>query len=131
MKPLIIEGTIDSPEVNFNPETLVFSISGISHPENAKEFYGVVLDWLDEFYNSIIQKEGVEITIDFNFRYINSTSYRYLRDTMRKIANHHRNGIKASVIWNYHEDDEDMLNEGVVLFELPDVDIPYRCEPYH
>lgn len=130
MKALKLEGTIDSPEVDFNPETNIFSISGISHPENAKEFYGVVLDWLDEFYNNIAQKEDVGITINFTFRYINSTSYRYLRDVMRKIANYHRNGITASVVWNYHEDDEDMLNEGTVLFELPDVNIPYRCEPY-
>ena len=44
MEPLRIEAEVDSPEIYFNPDTKVFSMSGISHPENAKEFYQVVLE---------------------------------------------------------------------------------------
>lgn len=130
MNALRIDGTIDSPDVFFDPETHVFTISGISHPENAKEFYDVILDWLDEFNDSVADKSSVSLTIEFNFRYINSTSYRYLRDVMKKIANFHRNGMGANIIWKYHEDDEDLLNEGVVLFELPDINLPFQCVPY-
>lgn len=131
MKALKIEAAIDTPEVYFDTATNVFSISGISHPENAKEFYKIILDWLDEFYDDVKDKEKIKIIIDFNFKYINSSSYKYLRDVMKKVANFHRNGMEVEVIWNYQEDDEDLLNEGIVLFELPDVNLSYRCIPYN
>jgi hypothetical protein len=130
MKALKIDGAIDTPEVNFDPETSIFSISGISHPENAKDFYGDILNWLDEYYENIRDRESTKIIVDFNFKYINSSSYKYLREIMKRIANFKNNGLQVEAIWNYQEDDEDLLNEGMVLFELPEVNLPYRCIPY-
>ncbi len=131
MKPLKIEAAIDTPEIYFDTATNIFSISGISHPENAKEFYETILDWLDEFYVDIKESENTKIIVDLNFKYINSSSYKYLREVMKKIANFQKNGIMVEVIWNYHEDDEDLLNEGIVLFELPEVNLSYRCIPFN
>lgn len=131
MKPLKIDAAIDTPEISFDPATNIFSISGISHPENAKEFYEEILDWLDELYDEIRGKEGQKITVDLNFKYINSSSYKYLREVMRKVANIERNGVHVEVLWNYQEDDEDLLNEGMVLLELPDISLDYRCIPYN
>lgn len=131
MKPLKIEAAIDTPEIIFDPATNIFSMSGISHPENAKEFYEEILDWLDEFYQEIDRKKGQKIIVDLNFKYINSSSYKYLREIMKKVANIKRNGVNIEVIWNYQEDDEDLLNEGMVLFELPDISLDYRCIPYN
>lgn len=131
MKPLKIEAAIDTPEVYFDTATNIFTISGISHPENAKEFYEIILDWLDEFYIDIKDSEKTKIIVDLNFKYINSSSYKYLREVMKKIANFQKNGITVEVIWNYHEDDEDLLNEGIVLFELPEVNLSYRCIPFN
>lgn len=131
MKPLKIEAAIDTPEILFDPVTNIFSISGISHPENAKEFYEEILDWLDEFYQEVKEKQGQKIVVDLNFKYINSSSYKYLREVMKKVSNIKQNGIQVEVIWNYHEEDEDLLNEGMVLFELPDIQLNYRCVPYN
>ncbi|HBI80855.1 MAG TPA: hypothetical protein DDY04_02655 [Bacteroidales bacterium] len=131
MKPLRIEAEIDSPEIYFNPETRVFSISGISHPENAKEFYQQVLDWLDEYYEHMKTQNPSKIVVDLNFRYINSTSYKYLRDVLRKISSFRSVNFDVEVIWNYYEEDEELLHEGVVLFELPDINLPYKCIPYN
>jgi hypothetical protein len=131
MKALRIEAEIDSPEINLNPDTKVFSISGISHPENAKEFYQQILDWLDEYYEFIKNQEPSKIIVDLNFRYINSTSYKYLREVLRKISSFRSANFDVEVIWNYHEEDEELLHEGVVLFELPDINLPYKCIPYN
>lgn len=130
MKVLRIEAEIDSPEIHFNPDTNVFSISGISHPENAKEFYQQILDWLDEYYEYIKNQEPSKIFVDLNFKYINSTSYKYLHDVLRKISSFRSANFEVEVIWNYHQDDEELLQEGIVLFELPDVNLPYKCIPY-
>jgi hypothetical protein len=130
MKALKIEGAIDTPEIYFDPTTNIFSVSGISHPENAKEFYLSIIDWLDDFYEEIKDKDDIKIVVDFNFKYINSASYKYLREVMKRISNFQNNGITVEVIWNYHEEDEDLLNEGMVLFELPEINLKYRCIPY-
>jgi hypothetical protein len=130
MKALKIEAAIDSPEVHFDPETNIFSISGISHPENAKDFYSIVLNWLEEYYEEVKDSNSIKIIVDFDFKYINSSSYKYLREIMKRIANFRNNGMTIEVIWNYHEDDEDLLNEGMVLFELPEINLPYRCIPH-
>ncbi len=130
MKPLKIDAAIDSPEVNFDSTTNIFSISGISHPENAKDFYIDIINWLEEYYEEIKDKNDTKIILDFNFKYINSSSYKYLREIMKRIANFRNNGIIVEVIWNYHEEDEDLLNEGMVLFELPEINLPYRCIPH-
>lgn len=130
MKALKIEAEIDTPEVYFDPNTNIFTISGISHPENPKEFYEVILDWLDEFYYEIVDKQNAKIIADFTFKYINSASYKYLREILSRIANFQRNGTKVEIIWNYQEDDEDLLNEGMVLFEHPEINLSYRCIPY-
>lgn len=131
MRVLRIEAEIDSPEIYFNPDTKVFSISGISHPENAKEFYQQILDWLDEYYEFIKNQEPSKIIVDLNFKYINSTSYKYLRDVLRKISSFRSANFEVEVIWNYHEEDEELLHEGLVLFELPDINLPYKCIPYN
>ncbi|HPN22761.1 MAG TPA: DUF1987 domain-containing protein, partial [Tenuifilaceae bacterium] len=113
MKPLRIEAAIDSPEVFFDPETNIFSISGISHPENAKEFYQEILIWLDEYYEHMKSKSPAKIIVDLNFKYINSSSYKYLREVLRKISNFKNGNFTIEVIWNYHEEDEELLHEGV------------------
>lgn len=130
MKPLLIKAQLDTPEIEFNPESNVLKMSGISHPENAKDFYQRLLDWLDEYFVGLQEHLPKRIVVDLNFRYLNTSSYRYLSEILRKIAKHARTQIPVEVIWNYLEEDEDMLMEGVDLCELPDVKLPYRCVPY-
>jgi len=130
MKVLHIEAAIDTPEIYFDPVTKVFSISGISHPENAKEFYESILDWLDEYYEFMSDTSKGKIIFDINLRYINSASYKYLREVLKKVSYFFRNGLDVEVIWNYQKDDEDLMNEGMVLLELPDISLPYRCIAY-
>lgn len=130
MKPLIIEAQIDSPEVMLDPNTNIFSISGISHPENAKEFYQRIQDWLDMYFEEKRNNKPNKIVIDLSFKYLNSSSYKFLQEILRKISRYTTNQITVEVIWNYHEEDEDIHNEGIILLELPDVMLPYRCVPY-
>ena len=47
----IAEPTEDSPKVRLDSETGVLMFSGTSIPENSEEFYGPVLNWLDDFIN--------------------------------------------------------------------------------
>lgn len=130
MEPLRIKSAIDSPEISFDPTSLLFSISGISHPENAKEFYTKVLVWLDEFFEKNQEKQPNLISVDLNFRYINSTSYKYLREVLRKLTVFHKKGFNIQIIWHYHIDDEDLLEEGQILLSLPDIKLNHKFIAY-
>lgn len=130
MEPLRIKSAIDTPEVNFDPETLQFCISGISHPENAKEFYTKVLVWLDEFFEKNQNSQLDLISVDLNFRYINSTSYKYLREVLRKLTVFHKKGFNIQIIWQHHVEDEDLLEEGQILLSLPDIKLNHKFVAY-
>ncbi len=130
MEPLRIKSAIDTPEVIFDPETRQFRISGISHPENAKEFYTKVLVWLDEFFEKNQNSQLNLISVDLNFRYINSTSYKYLREVLRKLTVFHKKGFNIQIIWHHHVEDEDLLEEGQILLSLPDIKLNHKFVAY-
>lgn len=129
MEPLRIQSAIDTPEVYFDPKTLLFAISGISHPENAKEFYTRVLVWLDEFFEQNQTSNLGVVTAELSFRYINSSSYKYLREILRKLTVFQKKGFQIEVVWKYQKDDDDLLEEGQVLLGLPDIKLAHRFEP--
>jgi Domain of unknown function (DUF1987). len=128
LETLKIQSAIDTPEVIFDPQSLFFSISGISHPENAKEFYTRILIWLDEFFERNQQTTLGVVTMELSFRYINSSSYKYLREILRKLTVFHKKGFQIEVVWKYQTDDEDLLEEGQVLLGLPDIKLTHRFE---
>lgn len=51
MLKLSIKAKKDSPEVNFDPETNIFKVVGICHPENVTLFFQPVIEWLDNYKN--------------------------------------------------------------------------------
>jgi len=130
VEPLRIKSAIDTPEVSFDPGTLHFCISGISHPENAKEFYTKLLVWLDEFFEKNQEKQTDLITLDLNFRYINSTSYKYLREVLRKLTVFHKKGFNSQIVWQYQVEAEDILEEGQILLSLPDIKLNHQFISY-
>ncbi len=53
MEPLRIEKTAKTPWIILDPYNDNFEISGISRPENVREFYFPVINWLIEFKRGI------------------------------------------------------------------------------
>lgn len=88
------------------------------------------MEWVDEFYEYMKNKKPCKIIVDMNFKYINSSSYKYLRELLIKMSNFKNSHFDIEVVWNYQEEDEDLLTEGIVLFELPEINLPYRCVSY-
>ncbi len=46
MEPLLIEGKINTPSVNFNSDSGLLNIEGRSIPENPVKFYLPIEDWI-------------------------------------------------------------------------------------
>ncbi|HNV81413.1 MAG: DUF1987 domain-containing protein [Tenuifilaceae bacterium] len=130
MHKLSIKAKKDSPEVLFDPETNIFKVVGICHPENVTVFFQPAIDWLDS-YKSYLTKAGKDdkkdIKVIFFFRYFNSASYKYLITLLHKINEFTELGIGVFVEWHYEKDDEEMKESGIELFEFSMLKMPYVC----
>lgn len=107
-----IEATVDTPSVILDPQNNHFEISGKSYPEDTKEFYGPILQWIDEYVIS----PNPETTFVIKLKYFNSSSYKPLFDIFTKLATIKNN--KVAIQWYYKNGDSDMLESGEEFAEL-------------
>ena len=108
MEPIIIEGTSKTPTVRFDLNEAVFEIKGRSIPENSVEFYKPLVDWLESYKESPLQKTVVNIRLE----YFNTSSSKCILDVFKKLEVIHKAKNEVEVNWYYEEDDEDMLEAG-------------------
>ena len=109
MRHLQISGTQYSPNVDFDPEARVLSLSGVSRPENTIEFYEPVLAWLEEFLDSEKQRPagGKPVQLDINMDYINSISVKYIMGIILQCQQELKSHNGLSVNWYYVDGDEE------------------------
>ena len=108
MEILKIDGTKQTPEINFNPNTGVLIISGRSIPENTFEFFNPVLLWLEEYG----QKAQTKTVINVDLEYFNTSSSKYILEIFKRLKNIANDGNDVLVKWFYEEDDEEMMETG-------------------
>ena len=108
MKPIIIEGTPKTPTIKFDASEGVFEITGRSIPENSVEFYKPLVDWLDMYKETPLEKTVVKIKLE----YFNTSSSKCILDVFKKLEAIHKSNNEVEVNWYYEEDDEDMLEAG-------------------
>lgn len=108
MDNLKIDGTKQTPEIDFDAASGILKISGRSIPENTFEFFNPVLVWLDEYGtqapDSIIAK--------INLEYFNTSSSKYILEVLKRLKNLLKDGKNVLVQWFYEEDDEEMMETG-------------------
>jgi len=126
MQSLIIKSTEDTPEIIFDPENKKFSISNVSLPENAIEFYAPVLNWLKNYRDNPLP----ETIFDFNIEYLNTASSKqifelvFLIDKINDVSD-------VTINWHYDTIDEDMQALGIRFTHLVKVNfelVPYEKE---
>jgi hypothetical protein len=106
--------TKHTPSVNFNISTGIFSLSGVSRPENADAFYDELIHWIEEHTHEISLLENYLLQIDLE--YFNSVSCKNLLRLLRQIIS--INPSKVTVEWSYDSDDEALKDEGEELSEI-------------
>lgn len=110
MENFILEGTPKSPRVEFNAATGVLLISGRSIPENAREFYRPMIDWLEKYTSNSKQRTEFDICLE----YFNTSSSKALFDLFKTAENLHVSGKSAvTVKWKYENDDWEMRDAGL------------------
>jgi len=104
---LLIEATSDTPRIIIDPENLTFIISGRSLPENAIEFYKPIIDKLNEYLTSPLEKT----TFDIKLEYFNTASAKQIAKLLlilEKLSLEKQVFVK----WYYSKEDTDMLSSG-------------------
>ncbi len=105
---LIIDETEKTPIINGDISKGTFSIKGKSLPENAREFYNPVLDWLKDFYQSPSSK----IQVDIDLEYFNTASsgviFKILREIQKMASTR-----EVKIYWHYEEDDIEIEEVGL------------------
>ena len=120
MEVINLEATEDTPRIVLDKDKGLFEISGRSLPEDSAEFYQPILEWLDRYQKSA----NPNTKFAFKLEYFNTASSKLILDILSKLED-----IEGTtVIWYYHEDDEDMEEAGEEFSEL--VDIPFEFATY-
>jgi hypothetical protein len=126
MNALSVEPTTISPQVIFDADKGVFTISGYSRPENVRDFYSPILSWLESFRNLIFQQqlEGKHISpivFNFNLIYFNSSSAKFLYDIVILLNEIQQKGIDLTINWHYSKDDSELREAGEDLSDMAQV----------
>ena len=119
MEKLKLEPTLNTPRILLDPEQRTCSFSGESRPENVRNFYMPVLEWLKEYAASFSsgEKNG-KLDVEVKFDYFNSTSAKYILDVFKIFRAIQDKGVAVAVSWSYESDDEDMYEVGTEMARM-------------
>lgn len=125
MKDLAIPASKNSPNIQYDKKKGILSIKGVCHPENVKDTFVPVFQWVDDL--SATQNEFPDGTfhVYFFFRYLNSASLKYVAMFLQRLNLMAINGIPIDVEWQYEADDEDMKETCQELFSFLDLKLKY------
>jgi hypothetical protein len=130
MKSLHINGTSVSPTVDFNLETRVLEISGYSRPENVRDFYFPLIEWLDELAKLMISNKTINPDTDlfsfkFKFVYFNSSSAKFIYDIIILLNGFQNDGFPLKIYWYFDEEDDELREAGEELSDMANVPFFY------
>ncbi|KPK87608.1 MAG: hypothetical protein AMS27_02160 [Bacteroides sp. SM23_62_1] len=130
MENLTIAATDFTPEVSFNIESLIFRIGGVSRPEDVRNFYDQIIDWLSNLGNYFSKNKSADsgmykVLMEFRLAYFNSASSKQIIEILNCIKRFKVYGIDLEVNWYYDEGDEQMRDDGEELAEACDLEFNY------
>lgn len=126
MNKLEIKETNNTPHVLFDQDQNVFKIEGKSFPEDNKEFYFPILNWLEEYKKN--KPASFELLI--NLYYLSSSSVISIKQILLKISEYKTSGTDVSVVWCYDEDDDDIKKTGEDYMEITRLNFKFKVNDY-
>ena len=114
MNKLSIEAQDNTPSVILDKENSLIEIKGYSFPDDAYAFYDQIIEWFKEY----VKDPNTHTKVVFDFKYVNSTSSKYINDILKKLDGINSEGKTASVDWLFDVDDEDIQQLGSTLKEF-------------
>jgi len=105
MQNLLIEATKYTPDINFDIQKGILNICGKSYPENTFDYYKPILDWVEAYLQTSLEKS---IVLNLDLEYLNSSSLKAYFDLFDivEIATAKDNAVKIKINWFYDEDND-------------------------
>lgn len=116
MEQLNIGATIETPEIFFDADKGVFSITGKSYPENVNDFYKKIFDYIELYKENPMKKT----TLDFNWLYYNTATSKVIVKIILGLKDVSK---KFEVNWLCKKNFELMIEKGEELKEVLGVDL--------
>ncbi len=124
MQAIKIKGSDDTPNVILDKDNGIFEVSGRSLPEDVAAFYEPILEWLEEYADSPLDKT----VFNFKLEYFNTASSKLLLDVLLKLEDMFDDGKEILVRWHFPDDDEDMEEAGEEYADI--VEVPFEQVSY-
>jgi len=114
MDKLILSPTVFTPRVILDHEEHYLEISGESRPNDVREFFGPIIQWMNDYSESLQRSGNIRnpFVSHFNFNYFNSASAKCILDICKILARIKSGGTDISVKWYYVMGDDDMKETG-------------------
>jgi hypothetical protein len=123
MDNLLVEATDITPRVEFSKQKNIFRIEGKSLPEDVKNFYTPLIQWLDSY----ALHPNNETHLYLNFEYFNTSSSKMILIMLNKIRDIQKKGFSVLVTWSYPPQDAEIEEAGEEFAEL--LNIPFQFIP--
>ncbi len=131
MKSLVCRATDYTPEIILSPEENRFLFAGKSAPEDVRELYYPVVEWMREFTEELTVShsytEENPLLMKMDLEYFNSSTAKFLYDIFSYLKEISDSGIPVAVEWHYDEEDTDLRDAGEDLSLL--CGLPFRYCP--
>ncbi len=119
MKPLYIEESGSTPNVELDSDAGIFRIVGKSFPEDVKSFYIPVIDWIQQY----VQEPNEESLFEVSLEYFNTASSKMLLVILSQLKEIQKREKKITVLWRFPENDLEIEDAGIEFSEV--INIPF------
>ncbi len=106
MEKILNEGTPKTPLIVVDGESGNLKIAGRSNPENSREFFAPLMEWLAAYLESPAELT----TLTVNLEHFNTSSSKYVLDILKKIKTLAEGDHAFKIVWMYEDDDIEMLD---------------------
>ena len=124
MKSLNIKGSQSTPTILCNPDSGVMTMQGDSYPENSFEFFGEVIEWVEQF----LQHSASPLQLDLQLIYMNTSSVKAMMDIFDLLEAAFEQNRAVSVRWYYDPDNERVVELAEEFKE--DCSFPFDILPH-
>ena len=122
MKRLELSPSNNTPHIILDVDSDVLLIEGKSFPEDSKEFYRPIIEWMDELKTTNPRR----VKICFNLFYLSSSSIISVKQFLMKAVELSNAGTEVAVLWSYDEDDDDIKKTGEDYQKLTKLNFEYK-----
>ncbi|MFC3853754.1 biofilm regulation phosphoprotein SiaC [Salinispirillum marinum] len=120
---LSLQASQSTPAVETDFEQGIMTMRGDSYPENSFEFFGPVLDWVEQF----LAMEDRPLRLELHVVYMNTSSVKAMMDLFDLLEAANLEGKSVAVTWTYDPRNERVI-EMVEEFK-EDCTFPFTIDP--